>query len=216
MFILSFGISSLEEIFNDIHSDYKQIDPKDVVVANWVRWKCKYGCKAYGKHYSCPPHTPTPQETKDMLMEYESAYLFRFKDIETDPEYLEEGETCYSKIMGSGEPNPKHLHHYFYPGVKNVYETMPKLEREAFIRGFYKAFAFVGLPCSLCEECVIEEKELEEPTSKKHCRNPDTMRPPMEGSGIDVLQTARNAGYNAEILTTTEQPIDLYGLLLIE
>ncbi|OUJ18434.1 putative metal-binding protein [Methanonatronarchaeum thermophilum] len=214
---MSLEISSLEDIFKEIHSDFKPIDPSKVVVANWVRWKCKYGCKAYGKHYSCPPHTPTPEKTKSVLEEYTTAYLFRFQDIEIDPEYLQEGQpTCYSEVMGEGKPNPKHLHHYFYPGVKNVYETMPKLEREAFIHGFYKAFSFVGLPCSLCNECIIEEKQLEEPISKKHCRNPETMRPPMEGSGIDVIKTAKNAGYKPEILTTTEQPIDLYGLLLIE
>ncbi|WGI18090.1 DUF2284 domain-containing protein [Methanonatronarchaeum sp. AMET-Sl] len=214
---MSVSISSLEDIFKDIHADFKNIEPDKVVVANWVRWKCKYGCKAYGKHYSCPPHTPTPQETKDILREYSIAYLFRFKDIETDPEYIDKDKpTSYSEIMGGEKPNPEHLHHYFYPGVKKVYETMPKIEREAFINGYYKAFSFVGLPCSLCQECVIEEKNLQEPTSKKDCKNPDTMRPPMEGSGIDVIQTAKNAGYNPEILTSKKQPINLYGLLLLE
>ena len=36
----------------------KQIDPGDIVVAEWVRFKCRYGCKGYGKHFGCPPVRP--------------------------------------------------------------------------------------------------------------------------------------------------------------
>jgi len=30
------------------HDDYKWIDPKSVVVAQWARMKCMYGCKNFG------------------------------------------------------------------------------------------------------------------------------------------------------------------------
>ena len=29
-------------------SDYKWIDPKDIVVAHWIRVKCTFGCPDYG------------------------------------------------------------------------------------------------------------------------------------------------------------------------
>lgn len=210
------NLSKLESELKKINSDFKKISPSDVSAANWVRWKCKYGCKAYGKHFSCPPHTPSPSETKELLKEYDEAYLFRFKDIKTDSKYIEDhSDTCYSPIMEE-KPNPKHLHHYFFEGVREVQEKMLKIESKAFTEGFYKAFAFAGLPCSLCEECVIEKEDLSEPISKKECKNPSSMRPPMEGSGIDVFGTARNAGYNIEILKSADESINLFGLLLLK
>ncbi len=31
--------------------------------------KCKYGCGAYGTRLTCPPYSPTPDETRRMLSE---------------------------------------------------------------------------------------------------------------------------------------------------
>src|SRR5208337_4414682 len=33
-----------------------EITPDEVVVFQWVRFKCRYGCKGYGKHFGCPPY----------------------------------------------------------------------------------------------------------------------------------------------------------------
>ena len=38
----------------------KEISPDDIVVSPWVRFKCRYGCKGYGKHLGCPLYAPTP------------------------------------------------------------------------------------------------------------------------------------------------------------
>jgi len=38
----------------------QQIDPGDVVVAEWMMFKCRYGCKGYGKYFGCPPYAPAP------------------------------------------------------------------------------------------------------------------------------------------------------------
>ena len=40
------------------------IDAKNVVVENWVRLKCQYGCGGYGECLTCPPYSPTPDYTK--------------------------------------------------------------------------------------------------------------------------------------------------------
>ena len=54
------------------------INPSEVVVANWVRLKCKYGCPSYAKKLSCPPYSPEPEETRKVLDEYSKAYLIGY------------------------------------------------------------------------------------------------------------------------------------------
>ena len=51
------------------------MQPQDVVTAEWVRMKCQYGCGGYGRCLTCPPHSPTPRQTRRLLDEYETAYL---------------------------------------------------------------------------------------------------------------------------------------------
>lgn len=55
--------------------DAKIIEAKTVVVAQWVREKCQFGCDGYGKRLTCPPHSPAPEETVDMLSNYTCALL---------------------------------------------------------------------------------------------------------------------------------------------
>ncbi len=54
----------------------KQIDPSSVETAAWVRWKCQFGCPRHGSSYCCPPHTPTPKETREVIDCYHRSILF--------------------------------------------------------------------------------------------------------------------------------------------
>ena len=54
----------------------KAVSPSEVETGAWVRWKCRYGCGCYDTSLVCPPHTPTPDETRRMLDEYHRAVLF--------------------------------------------------------------------------------------------------------------------------------------------
>ena len=54
----------------------KVISPARVQTAAWVRWKCQFGCGGYGSSLVCPPHTPTPEQTRQMLDQYKLAVLF--------------------------------------------------------------------------------------------------------------------------------------------
>jgi predicted metal-binding protein len=54
----------------------KIVSPEKVVTANWVRWKCCYGCSGYQSNLMCPPYTPLPAETRQMLDQYKRAVLF--------------------------------------------------------------------------------------------------------------------------------------------
>jgi predicted metal-binding protein len=56
-------------------AEAKLIDPASVVTAPWVRLKCQYGCAGYGRRLTCPPHSPTPEETRRVLDCYSSALL---------------------------------------------------------------------------------------------------------------------------------------------
>lgn len=51
----------------------RPISPHDVVVAEWVRAKCQYGCLNYGKNLSCPPFAQDPAATERMLAGYDTA-----------------------------------------------------------------------------------------------------------------------------------------------
>jgi predicted metal-binding protein len=54
----------------------KVINPSTVETADWVRWKCQFGCGGWGRSLVCPPHTPTPDQTRKMLDEVRRAVLF--------------------------------------------------------------------------------------------------------------------------------------------
>ena len=49
-----------------------------VIVADWVYWKCKYGCPHFGMNLTCPPYSPAPQQTRDLLKDYEHALLVKY------------------------------------------------------------------------------------------------------------------------------------------
>ncbi len=108
-------------------SEAKPIKTEDIVVRNWVRLKCQYGCGGYGKRLTCPPYSPTPEEFKKVLDDYSRAILIKLKPQE--PEHERE----------------------------SPHEIAVKLEREAFLSGHYSAFALGSGPCPYCEECNLEE-----------------------------------------------------------
>jgi len=46
-----------------------------ISIARWVQLKCKYGCNEYNKKLTCPPHSPSYDEMKEILKEYTHALL---------------------------------------------------------------------------------------------------------------------------------------------
>jgi predicted metal-binding protein len=103
----------------------KQIHPSSVVTAAWVRLKCQFGCAGYDHSYCCPPHTPTPDETRKILDAYNRALLFHI-------------ETLSSKDREKR---------------KKFHQMLIDLEGDMFKDGYYKAFVFLAGPCNLCKEC---------------------------------------------------------------
>jgi predicted metal-binding protein len=55
--------------------DAKVIPARGVRIGDWVRLKCKFGCGGYGRRLCCPPNSPAPGETREMLKGYSRALL---------------------------------------------------------------------------------------------------------------------------------------------
>lgn len=103
---------------------------------------------------------------------------------------------CYKHgILIEGQP----------PG-KGFMEMLLRLELDANIAGFHKAFAMGAGPCSLCPRCPEDEP----------CLMPYHARPSMEACGIDVFQTVRNNGFEVHFLEERGMYVKYFGLILLD
>ena len=53
----------------------KVIEVKTVKTAAWVRYKCQFGCPSFAGCLTCPPYSPTPDETQKILNFFQKAIL---------------------------------------------------------------------------------------------------------------------------------------------
>ena len=111
-------------------SHAKQIHPSSVVTVPWVRLKCQFGCSFYNKVYCCPPHTPTPEQTRAIIDCYHRAILFHI-----EVPYMPERGKLY----------------------REYFSMLTDLEVEMFKDGYYKVFVFLAGPCLVCKECAKVE-----------------------------------------------------------
>ena len=176
-------------------SDFVSIDPSKVVTAHWVRLKCQFGCKNYGTRYTCPPYSPTPEDTRKVLDEYVRAYLIK-----------------YEGFLGFDEYPPKNLPAAMDQLSLHVCKAAIDMERHAFLSGYYKAFSYGAHRCRLCDVCALAEQN--------GCRYPTQARPSLESAGIDVFKTAENAGLDTKIAESktimTPKELPTFTLLLLE
>jgi hypothetical protein len=98
----------------------KVIDTSTIIVEEWVRWKCLYGCPFFNKDAYHPPFAPGVDETRKVLGQYTKAILLngpKGKAV-TDISVRLEGEayqmgfykafalTALPSGGGGGEPAP--------------------------------------------------------------------------------------------------------------
>ncbi|MFW9974220.1 MAG: DUF2284 domain-containing protein, partial [Candidatus Thorarchaeota archaeon] len=82
------AVLDLEGLFTKYEfTEFKWIDPKEIVVSQWVRMKCEFGCEDYG-NASCPPNLPSVSECQKFFHEYTDAWIFRFTTIGEPSEEL--------------------------------------------------------------------------------------------------------------------------------
>jgi len=110
------------------YTDFKWIKPQDIIVSQWVRMKCMFGCDEYGRTASCPPNVPSVSECRRFFDEYSTAIVLHFEKKVDHPE---------DRHAWSRKVNLKLL----------------KLERDVFCAGYEKAFLLFMDSCCLCEKC---------------------------------------------------------------
>jgi predicted metal-binding protein len=57
----------------------KVIPAETVLTAPWVRMKCQFGCGGFNSSLCCPPHSPKPEETREVIACYRRALLIHCK-----------------------------------------------------------------------------------------------------------------------------------------
>ena len=110
----------------------KVVSPREVETAAWVRWKCQYGCGGYGSSLMCPPHTPTPERTREVLDCYGTAVFFEAprgesKRIacELERELFLDG---YYKAFGLGAGPCRLCAECDFEDCRHPYEARPAME----------------------------------------------------------------------------------------
>ncbi len=75
------GVGGMEQLLNralELGAEHAKIISTDtVVVEEWVRWKCRYGCAFYEKDGCHPPVAPDAESTRKVMKEYSKAVLLR-------------------------------------------------------------------------------------------------------------------------------------------
>ncbi len=111
--------------------DFRWIDPAEIVVAQWVRMKCTFGCGEYGHNACCPPHTPPVPECERFFREYSTAVVFHF-------------------AQAVARPEDRHA------WTREVNRGLAGLERAVFLAGYEKAFLLYMDSCCVCGDCTGE------------------------------------------------------------
>jgi predicted metal-binding protein len=129
----------LESIFQRHgYSDFKWIDPKEFVVAHWVRMKCMFGCKEYGHTASCPPNVPSVEECQKFFKDYDEAAIFHF---------------------AGAVPKPGDRHDW----TRKLNQKLLDLEKDVFTSGYEKVFLLFLDSCNICKSCRETREECKEP-----------------------------------------------------
>jgi len=133
------GPKDLKTLFGEHgFSDFRWVDPAEIIVSEWVRMKCLYGCREYGRNAACPPNAPSVADCARFFREYKRAAIFHFaKTLE--------------------RPEDRHA------WGRKVNLELLKLEQEVFKAGYVKAFLLFFDSCSICLECPGSRSACKEP-----------------------------------------------------
>ena len=135
--------TELEALFEKhSYTDFKWINPREIVVSQWVRMKCTFGCANYGKNATCPPSVPSVSECRQFFDEYSTAVIFHFEKTVDEPE-------------------DRHA------WSKGVNQELLKLERAVFCAGYEKAFLLFMDSCCICADCPGVREECKHPRSAR-------------------------------------------------
>ena len=92
------------------------------------------------------------------------------------------------------------------PESRRLNDAALALERDLFLAGHHKAWMMGAGPCDLCEACA----------TGKECPTPEKARPSLEGCGVDVFATVRNAGRTIDVAWDEDDEYRFFALVLVE
>lgn len=151
-------------------SDYKWINPGEIIIAHWVRVKCTFGCSDYGLG-TCPPNTPSVEDCDRFFKEYKNGLIIRLTKMADRNSY----PSVWSKEM-----------------TKNLLE----IEREIFLSGFHKVFLLNQTCCDICNPCPGNRVDCKD---KKNSRpSPESFAvdvyQTVRNAGLEINVVAANPG----------------------
>ena len=130
---------TIDAIFKDKgYTDYQWIDPQKIIVSQWVRMKCQFGCGEYGSGGACPPNTPSVAECERFFTEYSDAAILHFE-------------------AAMDRPEDRHA------WSRKINAQLLKLEREVFLAGYERTFLLFMDSCCFCKECTGDRQTCNEP-----------------------------------------------------
>jgi len=136
-------IKKLESIFNKYgFPDFKWIDPREIVTAEWVRIKCTFGCGNFGRRACCPPNLPPVSQCRQFFNEYASGVIFHF------PKAVD-------------KPDDRHQ------WGRETNQRLVAIEREIFLMNYPKTFLLPMSVCNICEECAAKKEDCKNPKSAR-------------------------------------------------
>lgn len=110
------------------YDDFRWISGNNVVVSQWPRFKCAFGCSSYGKKGTCPPSVPSIAECREFFSEYDHIAVLHLQKKLDAPEDRKD-----------------------WSRKTNI--NLLKLEKAAFLYGHPKAFLLFMDECRICEDC---------------------------------------------------------------
>jgi predicted metal-binding protein len=183
----------------------KAIEARLIVVDERVQLKCRYPpCFSYGKNLMCPPYTPSAKEFRGYVAKYKHAIIVQ-RDVPIGEEIRKhiEGEGAELVELVKDKEFFERAEKESAGEWKKLHAIVSAVERESFNKGYYLSLGLVAGSCRLCDTC----------DPKSPCKKPWEARPSVAAVGIDIHQTAKNAGL--ELKWGTKETMTLTGLILI-
>lgn len=136
-------LEKLEAVFHTYgYTDYKWIDPRNIIISQWVRMKCMFGCGGYGRDATCPPNVPSVSDCRRFFEEYSTVAIFHFAKAVEKPEDR-------------------------FSWTRTINKGLVALEREIFLSGHRKAFVLVIDSCTMCKECMRAREKCKNPRTAR-------------------------------------------------
>jgi predicted metal-binding protein len=212
--------SSLEALCREARklgaSEAVVIAAGQIVVDERVALKCLVpACANYGVNLMCPPNTMPLDQLRRILKNYHGAILVRVGDNSSGMPKKVADQNSLSKAWGmnkaaNGDKKDRDSVTDYMQALRRsqekLYDIIERIESLCLKEGYNFAAGLSAGGCSLCDKCVGVSSGLP-------CRHPFRARPSMEGMGIDVLATAKNAGLQ---LNFNQGTISWVGLILVD